>query len=107
MTSDQNTLASLFAACWKDDALKARFMNDPKFVLGEYGVAVPDGVDVNVVENSDSTVYITLPAAPEGHAGLSDEELGKAAGGWYGRWLLLCLQLRTHVMARLTTVVRT
>ena len=33
MTEERNfskTLAELFAACWKDDALKQRFMSDPK-----------------------------------------------------------------------------
>jgi mersacidin/lichenicidin family type 2 lantibiotic len=42
---------------------------------------VPDGIDVNVVENSDNTVHITMPAAPTGAAELSDEELSNAAGG--------------------------
>ena len=35
MTEERNQLAELFAACWKDEALKARFMNDPKAVLAE------------------------------------------------------------------------
>ena len=30
MTEQNNAFAELFAACWKDDALKARFMADPK-----------------------------------------------------------------------------
>ena len=34
MTEQKNQLASLFAACWKDEALKARLMADPKAVLG-------------------------------------------------------------------------
>jgi hypothetical protein len=42
---------------------------------------MPDGMDVTVVENSDNTVHITLPMAPDGHAELSDEELSNAAGG--------------------------
>ena len=84
MTEERNfskTLAELFAACWKDEALKARFMNDPKAVLAEYGMDVPDGMDVKVVENSDNCVHITMPMAPGGHHELSDEELSAAAGG--------------------------
>ena len=81
MTEERNQLAELFAACWKDDALKQRFMSDPKAVLAEYGMDVPDGMDVNVVENSDNTVHITMPMAPDGHHELSDEELSAAAGG--------------------------
>ena len=79
MTEQKNQLASLFAACWKDEALKARFMADPKAVLAEHGMDVPEGLDVRVVENADDCVYITLPKQPSDD--LSDEELEAAAGG--------------------------
>ena len=81
MTEQKNALAQLFAACWKDEALKARLMADPKAVLKEHGLDVPDGIDVKVVENADDCVHITLPAPPAGHGDLSDEELSNAAGG--------------------------
>ena len=81
MTEQKNALAQLFAACWKDEALKARFMADPKAVLAEYDMPVPDNLDVKVVENADDCVHITLPAPPAGHMDLSDDELSKAAGG--------------------------
>ena len=69
------------AACWKDEALKARFLSDPKAVLAEHGLDVPKGVRVKVVENSDDCVHITLPAPPARSLELSDEELSNAAGG--------------------------
>ena len=81
MTEQKNALAQLFAACWKDEALKARLMSDPKAVLKEHGLDVPDGIDVKVVENTDDCVHITLPAPPAGDMDLSDEELSNAAGG--------------------------
>ncbi len=81
MTEERNQLAELFAACWKDEALKQRFMNDPKAVLAEYDMPVPDGMDVKVVENADNCVHITMPADPSGSNELSDEELSNAAGG--------------------------
>ena len=82
MTEQKNKLAQLFAACWKDESLKARFMSDPKAVLAEHDMPVPDNLDVKVVENGDDCVHITLPAAPTGHMDLTDDELGKAAGGF-------------------------
>ena len=82
MTEQRNAMAELFAACWKDEALKARFMSDPKAVLAEHGIDVPDNMNVNVVENSDNTVHITMPKAPGAAMDLSDEELAGAAGGW-------------------------
>ena len=91
MTDETNKMNTLIAACWKDDALKQRFLSDPHAVLAEHGMDVPEGINVNVVENTDNTVHVTLPAAPEGHADLSDEELENAAGGGscadFGEWL--------------------
>ena len=81
MTEHRNQLADLFAACWKDEGVKQRFMADPKAVLAEYGMDVPDGMDVNVVENTDNTVHITIPAPPSGCQDLSDDELSNASGG--------------------------
>ena len=81
MTDDKNKMNTLIAACWKDDALKQRFLSDPHGVLAEHGMDVPEGMNVNVVENTDNTVHVTLPAVPVGHAELSDEELENAAGG--------------------------
>ena len=80
MTEQKNKIAALFAACWKDEALKARFMSDPKAVLAEYDMPVPDGMDVKVVENADDCVHITMPAPPSGGMDLSDDELSNAAG---------------------------
>ncbi len=81
MTDRQNALSRLFAACWKDEAFKARFVQDPKAVLAEFGVTVPDRIEVRVVENADDCVHITLPKPPRDHGDLSDDELAAAAGG--------------------------
>ena len=82
MTEQRDQLADLFAACWKDEALKARFMADPKAVMKEHGLDVPDGIDVKVVENADDCVHITLPAPPARPMDLSDDDLQGAAGGY-------------------------
>ncbi len=81
MTEQTKNLAILFAACWKDADLKIRFQANPKEVLAEYGMEVPEDIDVNVVENSDNTVHITLPMAPDNHSELSEDELVDATGG--------------------------
>ena len=84
MTEQRNALTKLFAACWKDEALKARFMSSPAAVLAEYGIDVHDNMNVNVFENTDNTMHITMPPAPNGDGELSDEELSKVAGGCQG-----------------------
>ena len=91
MTEQKNALAQLFAACWKDEALKARLMADPRAVLKEHGLDVPDGIDVKVVENADDCVHITMPAPPVGHEAVSDAELRSVAGGCIMTNAIMCL----------------
>ncbi len=90
MTEQKNELASLFAACWKDEALKARFMSDPKAVLAEYDIALLDGSDADDVENAVNFVHITMPAETTGSNELPDEALSNAAGGNGGADSLFC-----------------
>ena len=80
MTESRTKLAKLFTSCWEDPVLKRRFMNDPKAVLSQFGLDVPASMDVNVVENTDHCVHITMPAPPSSTAHVSDEDLGNAAG---------------------------
>ena len=61
--------------------MKQRFLSRPHAVLAEHGMEVPEGFNVNVVENTDTTVHVTLPPAPTANGELSDEELANAAGG--------------------------
>ena len=42
---------------------------------------IDDAVAVKVVENEADRVHITMPAAPQGHEHLADEDLQHAAGG--------------------------
>ena len=81
MTGPKNQLAALFAACGKNDALKARFMADPKVVLAEYDMPMPDDIVVKVVEDPENRMLITLPAPRDGDTDLSDDDLGNVAGG--------------------------
>ena len=87
MTELKNKMDELFAACWRDEGLKARLLSDPRSVLAEHGMPVPDDVKVNVVENGDDRVHITIPAAPAGHHHLSDEALSQVAGGTCSAWM--------------------
>ena len=77
------------AKAWADPAFKARLTADPKSVLTEHGVSIPESMDVRVVENSDSVVHFTLPAKPSGD--LSDEQLDQAAGGSATNGIFVCM----------------
>jgi hypothetical protein len=75
-----NALAEFTTACWRDDVLKARFLANPKAILAERGIETPAHLNVKVVENTDDTVYITLPASPAEDT-LSDDEIHSVSRG--------------------------
>lgn len=81
MNDARTSLFALFATCWKDEALKDRFLREPRKVLEDHGLEVPEGIEIKVVENTDDCIHVTLPAAPEDSRNLSDAELAGAAGG--------------------------
>ncbi|MBQ72057.1 MAG: NHLP leader peptide family natural product precursor [Planctomycetaceae bacterium] len=82
MPKNKDILAQLFVACWKDEALRARFIADPKAVLNERGIPISDKIDIKVVENADDCVHIPLPASPNKSMDITDDELANAAGGY-------------------------
>ena len=70
----------IISRAWDDPEYKARLLSDPASVLVEAGHAVPDGVEVRVVENTDVVRNIVLrlpPAAGE----LSDDALRSVTAG--------------------------
>jgi hypothetical protein len=88
---DFNSLwAQLVARAWNDDELKQRLLDDPKSVMEEYGLPVPPGVNVKVVQNTDDTIYLPLAQKPT-LSELSEEDFGQAAlanrpiGGYCGK----------------------
>ena len=81
MTESQDALAKVFVACWQDEAMKERFKADPKAVLAEHGLQVPDQIMVDVNEDTDFHINLTIPTAPAGDGELSDGELEAVAGG--------------------------
>ncbi len=51
----------IIAKCWEDEAYKKRFLEDPKDVLREAGVAVEEGVTYKVIEQPKLVQYVVLP----------------------------------------------
>ena len=69
----------------RDESFRQRLLDDPKgTVEQELGSALPEGVEVRVVEESADTIYLVLPSASAvGEGGsLSDRELDAVAGGF-------------------------
>jgi len=67
----------------EDETFRQRLLDDPKgAVEQELGSALPEGVEVRVVEESSDTIYLVLPSASVGGQGgeLSDQDLEAVAG---------------------------
>ena len=66
-----------------DAAFRAALITDPAAALRErYGVAIPDGVQLNVVEEAANEVVLVLPASATPQV-LSATELDAVAGADY------------------------
>ncbi|KIC43414.1 nitrile hydratase [Ruegeria sp. ANG-R] len=60
---------------YKSDAYRARAVREPRKVLAEFGVALPEGTSVRVWDSTAEVRYLVLPMRPEGTESLSEDEL--------------------------------
>jgi len=56
--------AKLIAKAWSDESFKERLLSDSRAVLEAEGISVPPGVDVKVLEQTDTTFFIVIPKKP-------------------------------------------
>ncbi|MGH7275493.1 MAG: nitrile hydratase subunit alpha [Candidatus Rokuibacteriota bacterium] len=60
---------------YKSAPYRSRAVLDPRGVLREFGVALPDGVEVRVSDSTSEVRYMVLPERPAGTEGWSEEQL--------------------------------
>jgi len=60
----RHQLGLVVARALRDEAYKARFKSNPREILEESGVYPPNGMEIVVVENTPSKMYLTLPSLP-------------------------------------------
>ena len=60
---------------YKSPPYRSRAVSDPRGVLREFGVALPDGVSVRVWDSTAELRYLVVPERPAGTDGLSEEAL--------------------------------
>ncbi|MCD2195608.1 nitrile hydratase subunit alpha [Actinomycetospora endophytica] len=76
------TLCSCYPVAWlgpppawyKSEAYRSRVVRDPRGVLAEFGLVVPDSTEVRVWDASAEARYIVVPERPEGAEALSEAE---------------------------------
>jgi hypothetical protein len=72
--------SKLIAKSWSDPAFKKRLISDPRAVLSENGIQVPQNTKVKVMESTSEEWVVVIPPAPA-NGELSDEALRGASGG--------------------------
>jgi hypothetical protein len=58
------TLGNVIAKAWTDEDFKQALMRDPRAAIEAEGVCLPEGLEVRVLENSDSVFNLVLPPMP-------------------------------------------
>ena len=64
---------------YKSRNYRSRVVREPRAVLREFGLELPDDVSVRVHDSNADMRYLVLPARPEGTDGWSEEQLAKLA----------------------------
>ena len=60
---------------YKSDAYRARAVREPRKILSEFGVTLPDGMAVRVWDSTAETRYLVIPQRPAGTEGLGEAAL--------------------------------
>ena len=60
---------------YKSDAYRSRAVREPRAVLADFGVVLPDGQAIRVWDSTAEMRYLVLPMQPQGTEGWSEEEL--------------------------------
>jgi nitrile hydratase len=62
---------------YKSPAYRSRIVIDPRGVLREFGLELPESIEVRVWDSTSECRYMVLPEAPPGAEQMSEEELVK------------------------------
>ncbi len=60
---------------YKSFAYRSRAVRDPRGVLSDFGLELPDDVEIRVWDSSAETRYLVIPERPPGTEKLGDDEL--------------------------------
>ena len=64
-------------AWYKSREYRSRVVNEPRAVLAEFGVVLPDTMEVRVHDSNADLRYLVIPRRPEGTQGWSEDALAR------------------------------
>jgi hypothetical protein len=67
-------LQRIAAKALDDEDYRERLIDDPKSELEKAGLKLPKNVDVEIIENTPSKLYLVLPASPQEDPDLDPDE---------------------------------
>ncbi|MBD2287754.1 NHLP leader peptide family natural product precursor [Microcystis wesenbergii FACHB-1317] len=100
MTGERNKLiwGEIVARAWRDAAFKQQLLGNPKTVLTEAGMSVPEDVELQVVQDTPTLRHLVLPVAPTGGSStLSEAALDLVSGGGSTATTTTTVQTQTAV----------
>ena len=62
---------------YKSEAYRSRVVREPRAVLGEFGLGLPEDVEITVWDSSAESRYFVLPLRPADTAELTEEKLAE------------------------------
>ena len=77
---NSSKISQILSKAWSDPVFKQRLLANPASIVREYGLEVPPGIELRVVEDTDRVRHVILPPPPSS-AELSDSQLEQVAGG--------------------------
>jgi len=109
MTGERNKLiwGEIVARAWRDAAFKQQLLSNPKAVLTEAGMSVPEGTQLQVVEDTPTLRHLVLPVAPADSSTLSEAELDLVSGGGSTATTTTTVQTQTAVVTSTEVEVQT
>ena len=90
VSANKNTnrqLGEVILKAWTDPEFKQRLQSDPAGTLQEAGVSVPEGVNVQVLEESGQQTYLVIPQKP---ANLQVSDFRSSDSSWCWSYNALC-----------------
>ena len=82
--ADAKKYAQILAKVWSDEEFAKSFKAEPRKVLKEHGIEIPEERKIVVVEDNNDVLHLVIPPKPEGLEKLSEDDLEGAAGGRCG-----------------------